>query len=121
MVFSLAVPEITAVNTVNTTVQLGSSVTFTCSYQGKPEPTVQWLKDNEAIVATDSKYQFDKNFNTNTWMGTHMLTVVNIQPSELGTYQCFISSTRGSDIDSVFITGRRKLNWCIPYAFGVSV
>ena len=72
---------------------IGSSATFTCVAEAEPAPTFQWSFESSTIV-DDDKY----DVTTTSTMST--LTVLNISPSDNGTYTCNATNDHGTDFAS---------------------
>ena len=102
VVFPTAMPTITSVTTHTQVVTLGSDAVLTCSHNGNPSSTVAWFKDGE-VVRDGPKYS------VSTVSGTvNTLTIRNVQPADLTSYQCHLSNKRGSNVGEIFICGQRK-------------
>ena len=70
--------------------EYSSSLQLSCAAKGSPIPVVQWLKDGEPI--STSLYH-----NTNTMLTTSsILSLLFIEYSHNGTYQCQISNTEAT-------------------------
>ena len=81
---------------------LGSDAVLTCSHSGNPSPIVVWFKDGE-VVRDGPKYSVSSVSNT-----VNTLTICNVQPAVLTSYQCHLSNKRGSNVGEIFICRQRK-------------
>ena len=61
-----------------------------------------WFKDGY-IVRDGPKYSVSAVTNT-----VSTLTIRNVQPADLTSYQCHLSNKRGSNVGEIFICGQRK-------------
>uniref|UniRef100_A0A914WDR8 Muscle M-line assembly protein unc-89 n=1 Tax=Plectus sambesii TaxID=2011161 RepID=A0A914WDR8_9BILA len=61
----------------------GESAALECAVTGKPEPTVQWLKDGKPVQVDNSHVIVKASAN-----GQHALTIVNAKQSDVGSYTC---------------------------------
>ena len=98
---SAAIPTVMSI-TNNQVVALGTNAMLTCTYNGNPSPSVVWFKNGE-VVGASTKYAFSTDSST-----THTLTVNNVQPDDLTSYQCQPSNKRGSNVRETFLCGQRK-------------
>ena len=73
---------------------VGSSVTFTCVAEAEPTPTFQWSFEGLTVMDDD---MYDITATTST---LSTLTVLNISPSDDGTYTCNATNDHGSDFAS---------------------
>ena len=82
----------------------GGRVSFMCSADGVPTPSISWFKDN-TFVSTESVKKFNLNESTiDTGLReninktvTSMLSIVGIAESDAGLYTCSASNNRGSN------------------------
>ena len=72
---------------------VGRSATFTCAAEAEPVPTFQWDFDSSILTDTN-KYDII----TTSTMST--LIVLDITPSDDGTYTCNVTNDHGSDFAS---------------------
>ena len=78
-------------------------VTFKCQAIGEPVPTIAWYFNHITINVLKSN-----NYNiSNSLIGTvktSLLTIVNAQSSDVGTYTCHAENIIGSDRSSAVLT-----------------
>ena len=80
-----------------------NSVTFSCQTTGEPIPVVTWYFDSIMInVLDEHKYTLSNSFNGT--VVTNLLTIINVQPSDVGTYTCFAENIIGSHQSSGVLT-----------------
>ena len=65
---------------------VGQTVTFTCSATGEPSPTISWTFNNVTLPPV--------MFETND--GVSVLTITDIQTTDIGIYRCTASNSQGS-------------------------
>ena len=87
----------------------GETVGFKVNVLGKPEPTVEWFKDDERLSNGES-CQITKN------EGEHELRLKNIALEDSGIYKCVASSENGKeertfklDVEGKFVTAEEIL------------
>ena len=82
-------------------------VTFSCQAFGQPGLTIIWHFDGVMInISNTQKYSVNISSSTNE-TGTSvisLLTIMNIQSSDVGTYTCFTENLIGSDQSSGILT-----------------
>lgn len=71
--------------------QVSSDVEFGCSLHGIPKPSVQWIKDGEAIVENDYLRLVDG----------FRLRILGVAESDAGMYQCLATNAVGSTQSTV--------------------
>ena len=83
----------------------GGRVTFSCSADGVPTPSISWFKDS-TFISADSGKKFELTETTITTTGireninetfTSVLSVVGVAESDAGLYECSASNRRGSN------------------------
>lgn len=70
----------------------GAQVAFECVVTGKPEPQIQWFKDEKLIQIDNNHIIYKKNDN-----GQQTLYINNARLSDAGTYSCKAVNKAGSD------------------------
>ena len=82
----------------------GGRVSFSCSADGVPTPSISWFKDN-TFISTESVKKFElaettvdtgirENINETF---TSVLSIVGVAESDTGLYECSASNGRGSN------------------------
>ena len=83
------------------------SATFTCQAIGEPVPTINWYFNGIMInVSNSTKYAVFNSFNET--IITNLLTIVNVQSSDVGTYTCHTENIIGFDQQSGILTVNGK-------------
>ena len=86
------------------TVMAGDRISFSCSADGVPNPTISWFKD-DTIISAESGKKFDlteatidggirENINETF---TSVLSIFGIAESDAGVYKCSAANGRGSN------------------------
>ena len=86
------------------TVVAGGRITFSCSADGVPTPSISWFKDN-TFISTESGKKFElaettvatgvrENINETF---TSVLSVIGVTENDAGLYKCSASNGRGSN------------------------
>ncbi|XP_078621722.1 obscurin-like [Branchiostoma floridae x Branchiostoma japonicum] len=68
----------------------GSSVIFECEVTGSPAPTVTWYKDGQPLVEDGDHVSFESRDD-----GTFLLTIIDVQNLDVGTYTCRAANSVG--------------------------
>ena len=75
-------------------------VTFICQAIGEPVPIIIWYFDGVMInISNAKKYStnISNSINGTKTSITNLLTIMNVQSSDVGTYTCFTKNIIGSD------------------------
>ena len=82
-------------------------VTFSCQATGEPVPTISWYFNGVMINVSDtSKYNISSSVNGT--LVESLLTIVNAQSSDVGTYTCYTENILGTDRSSGILTVNGK-------------
>ena len=85
----------------------GDAVSFTCQANGEPLPTISWYFNSAPLDQINtSKYIFIDRQHEASVMG--MLTIRNVQSTDVGTYTCNATNVVSSDISSAVLTVNGK-------------
>ena len=85
------------------------SATFTCQAIGESVPTIDWYFNGIRInVCNSTKYVVFNSFNKT--IITNLLTIVNVQSSDVGTYTCHAKNIIGFGQQSGILTVNGKCN-----------
>ena len=87
------------------TVNVGSSLTLSCTSRGSPPDTFTWRKDNDIILQSTTN-QIIYNSTTAIFRADYSIDSVTL--SDNGTYTCTVTNPIGSDstIITVDVTGK---------------
>ena len=96
---SFVVVSPTAVPTISSV----TDAVLTSTLYGNPSPTLAWFKDGEVVSGDSPKYSVSTFSDT-----VSTLTIYNVQPAGLTSYQCHLTNKRGSSVREIFIYGQRK-------------
>ena len=83
-------------------------VTFSCQAIGEPLPTISWYF-NDVMINSSDENEYNISTSLNGTVVTSILTVVNRQSSDVGTYTCIAANIIGSDQSSGKLTVNGKL------------
>ena len=90
-------------------------VTFSCKATGEPIPVINWYFNDVMINVTDeTKYNISNSLNETVL--TSLLTITNVQSSDVGTYTCHAENIIGIDRSSGILTVNGK-HICSPYEY----
>lgn len=74
-------------------------VNFTCKAIGEPPPTINWYF-NDVMINLLNISKCNAFNSSNGTVFTSLLTIVNIQSPDVGTYTCYAANTIGFDQSS---------------------
>ena len=77
-------------------VQQGSTARLECRLTAKPEPTVNWLKEDQPVDTKRTKTYFDGEL--------CKLTLMNTEPGDAGKYECVAQNENGSASSSASLS-----------------
>jgi len=81
---------------------LGDEEELVCHVTGVPRPEVTWFRDGHPLDSrTNNVLMFHKN-------GRHSLTILDIDSTSVGDYQCVANNTVGVDASIIKLTGHAK-------------
>ena len=100
----LAAPDVTTTNSLRELLDIHSTLTLTCSFEGVPLPLLEWLHNglplnNSNVSITDTNFLF---------VGTSTLQWVNASPDTVGTFTCAGTNILGSSSRSINVQIRSK-------------
>ena len=82
-------------------------IIFSCQATGEPVPSISWYFKGVMIVVSDtSKYKISNTLNQT--MIRSLLTISNVQSSDVGTYTCKAENIIGIDQSSGILTVNGK-------------
>ena len=83
-------------------------IIFSCQATGEPVPSISWYFKGSMIVVSDtSKYKISNTTIKKTTIGS-LLTISNVQSSDVGTYTCQAENIIGIDQSSGILTVNGK-------------
>ena len=89
---------------MNQTEYEGDMAFFTCKATGEPAPTIKWYFNSLLVEKIDAtKYTVSVMF-LNTTVISSMLTIRNVESSDVGTYTCNATNIISSDTSSGVLT-----------------
>jgi len=89
---------------MNQTEYEGDMASFMCEATGEPVPTIKWYYNGVQVDKIDAmKYTVSVTF-LNTTVISSMLTIRNVESSDMGTYTCNATNVISSDISSAVLT-----------------
>ena len=85
----------------------GDTASFTCQATGEPVPTISWYF-NGNLLANGTEYMISI-MSLNTTTISSILTIMNVQSSDVGTYTCNATNVVSSDTSSGVLTVNGEL------------
>ena len=94
---------------IDQTVNEGGTASFTCQAAGQPVSTISWYFSGTPVdEANIMKYTISM-MSLNTTTIRNVLTIMNVQSSDVGTYTCNATNLVSSDTSSGVLTVNGKL------------
>ena len=87
----------------------GDTASFTCQSTGEPVPTINWYFNGTPVdEANTMKYMISMT-SLNATTISSILTIMNVQSSDVGTYTCNATNVVSSDTSSGVLTVNGEL------------
>ena len=106
---------------VNQTQSEGDTAFFTCQATGTPIPTISWYFNSAPVNQTNNMKYVISEMLLNTIAQSSMLTVVNVEPSDMGTYTCKAVNFASTDTSSGVLTVYGKCFKLIMYVCALQI
>ena len=103
-----AVPMIDIPSSYAVTVNVGSSLTLSCTSRGSPPDTFTWRKDNDPTVL-QSTIVTAVNYTSTSAVFHANYSIDSVTTSDSGVYTCIITNPIGSDSATVTVAVISKL------------
>ena len=84
----------------------GTAASFTCQATGEPVPVISWFFSGVSISNDElntNKYDITQS-PLNITTISNVLTIMNVESSDVGTYTCFATNLLSSDSSSGVLT-----------------
>ena len=91
------------------TVNEGDTVSFTCQATGQPVPTISWYFSGTPVDKANTMKYTISMMSLNTTTIRNVLTIMNVQSSDVGTYTCNATNVVSSDTSSGVLTVNGEL------------
>ena len=99
-----AAPVIDTPSSSTITVDIGSSLTLSCTSRGSPPDTFTWRKDNDTTVLQSTSITAVNYTNTSAVFCADY-SIDNVTTSDSGTYTCTVTNPIGSDSATITVIG----------------
>ena len=86
----------------------GDTVSFTCQATGEPVPTITWYFNSVQLDKANTMKYTISVMSLNDTTISNMLTIMNVESSDVGTYTCNATNVVSSDISSGVLTVNGK-------------
>ena len=87
----------------------GDIVSFTCQVTGEPVPTITWYFNSAPVDEANTMKYIISMESLNPTTISSILTIMNVQSSDVGTYTCNATNVVSSDTSSGVLTVNGKL------------
>ena len=87
----------------------GYIVSFTCQATGEPVPTITWYFNNDPVDEANTMKYIISMEPLNTTTISSILTIMNVQSSDVGTYTCNATNVVSTDTSSGVLTVNGEL------------
>ena len=91
----------------------GDTASFACQATGQPVPTISWYFSGTLVDEANTMKYTISMMSLNTTTIRNVLTIMNVQSSDVGTYTCNATNVVSSDISSGVLTVNGKLLLCM--------
>ena len=105
----------TTVKVTDMQVNETNTVTFSCQAVGEPVPIISWSFNGVMVNVSDTKL-YSNISSLNRTLVEGLLTITNVQSSDVGTYTCHAENIIGIDRSSGILTVNGK-DICSPYEY----
>ena len=85
----------------------GDTASFTCEATGEPVPTISWYFNGTSVSNNTDMHKYEAavmEVNVTTVTISSILTIMNVQSSDVGTYTCNATNVVSSDTSSGVLT-----------------
>ena len=87
---------------------MSTTASFTCQVSGEPLPTITWCINGAPVnMSNTEKYMITNRTLPNTVI--NILSIINVQSSDVGTYTCNATNVVSSDTSSGVLTVNGEL------------
>ena len=93
---------------IDQTQNKGNTVSFTCQATGEPVPTITWYFNSVQLDETNAMKYTISVMSLNDTTISNMLTIMNVESSDVGTYTCNATNVVSSDTSSGVLTVNGK-------------
>ena len=87
----------------------GDTPSFTCQATGEPVPTINWYFNGTPVDEANSIKYTISMMSLNTTTIRNVLTIMNVQSSDVGTYTCNATNVVSTDTSSGVLTVNGEL------------
>ena len=87
----------------------GGIASFTCQADGDPLPTISWYFNGAPLDESNTVKYMITEIQISTTTNTHILTIMSVQSSDVGTYTCNATNVVSSDTSSGVLTVNGEL------------
>ena len=98
-------PVIDTPSSSNVTVNVGDSLTLSCTSRGSPPDTFTWTKDNDPTVLQSTNITAVDHTSTSAVFRADY-SIDNVTTSDNGTYTCTVTNPFGSDSTTITVVGK---------------
>lgn len=95
---------------IDTEIESGDSIAFTCVAEGTSLETFTWSKDNVTLLGTEPETMINTTYSLTTFSLDSTLNLSNVTLDDEGSYSCTASSAIGSSTISFILTVTGKIN-----------
>ena len=91
------------------TLNNGDTASFTCQATGQPVPIITWYFSGTPVDEANTMKYTTSMMSLNTTTIRNILTIMNVQSSDVGTYTCNATNVVSSDTSSGVLTVNGEL------------
>ena len=112
LIFLKLVTPVIQQKVMNQMLDRGDTVSFACQATGQPVPTISWYFSSTPVDEANTMKYTISMMSLNTTTIRNVLTIMNVQSSDVGTYTCNVTNVVSSDTSYGVLTVNGKSLLC---------
>ena len=110
LLFLKLVPPVIQSKVMDRALNGGDTASFACQATGQPVPTISWYFSGSPVDEANTMKYTISMMSLNTTTIRNVLTIMNVQSSDVGTYTCNATNVVSSDTSSGVLTVNGKMH-----------
>ena len=100
---------------IDQTLNVGSNAVFICNVTGEPVPTISWYFNGASVNEANTMKYTISMMSLNITTNSSILTITNVQSSDVGTYTCNATNVLSSNTSSGILTVNGEYVYLLSY------